>query len=71
MLLVCDQAEGLWAPGHERAETTAFLDALLELVASGVVARCVVVVRGDHLGRLAEHPGLAAVVASGLLLVPA
>jgi DNA-binding SARP family transcriptional activator/WD40 repeat protein len=70
VLLVCDQAEELWSPGYDRVETTAFLDATLELVASAVVARCVLVVRGDHLGRLAEHTGFAGAAAAGLLLVP-
>ena len=37
-------------------ERTAFLDAILGLIDDGIVVRCVVVVRGDHVGRLAEHP---------------
>jgi DNA-binding SARP family transcriptional activator/WD40 repeat protein len=56
VLLVCDQFEELWAPGIDPAERTAFLDAVAGLVDDGIVVRCVVVVRGDHVGRLAEHP---------------
>jgi DNA-binding SARP family transcriptional activator/WD40 repeat protein len=70
VLLVCDQFEQLWAPGAGAAERTAFLDALLGLLDDGVVARCVVVVRGDHIGRLAEHAPLAERVGAAVELVP-
>lgn len=56
VLLVCDQFEELWAPGIDQAERTAFLDAVAGLLDDGIVTRCVVVLRGDHVGRLAEHP---------------
>ena len=48
----------------------AFLDALLALLDDGIAARVVLVVRGDHLGRLSEHPELADRATDGLLLVP-
>lgn len=70
VLLVCDQLEELWAPATEPAERAAFLDAVLALLDDGVVVRVVAVVRGDHLGRLAEHPGLAERVAGAVVLVP-
>jgi WD40 repeat protein len=52
------------------AERTAFLDTVLGLLADGIVAHCVVVVRGDHVGLLAEHTALAEHVGSGVVLVP-
>ncbi len=70
VLLVCDQLEELWAPALEPAERAAFLDAVLALLDDGVAVRVVVVVRGDHLGRLAEHPGLAERIAGAVVLVP-
>src|SRR5215218_1514823 len=71
VLLVCDQFEELWAPRTDPAERTAFLDAVLGLLDDGIVTRCVVVVRGDHVGRLAEHPALAERVGNAFALVPA
>ena len=38
-LLVCDQFEELWAPGVEPVERTAFLDAIVGLIADGIVVR--------------------------------
>jgi DNA-binding SARP family transcriptional activator/WD40 repeat protein len=70
VVLVCDQFEELWAPGVAAGERTAVLDALLALMDDGVVVRCVVVVRGDSVGRLAEHPGFAERMGARLLLVP-
>ncbi|WP_456954890.1 nSTAND1 domain-containing NTPase [Geodermatophilus sp. SYSU D00867] len=70
VLLVCDQFEELWAAGVDPAERTAFLDAVLALLDDGFVARCVVVVRGDAVGRLAEHPGLVDRLGPALVLVP-
>jgi WD40 repeat protein len=43
---------------------------VLGLVADGVVARCVLVVRGDHVGRLAEHAATAEQIVGALELVP-
>src|SRR5829696_3636696 len=71
VLLVCDQFEELWAPRTDPVERTAFLDAVLGLLDDGIVTRCVVVVRGDHVGRLAEHPALAERVGNAFALVPA
>jgi DNA-binding SARP family transcriptional activator/WD40 repeat protein len=71
VLLVCDQFEQLWAPGTEPAERTAFLDAILGLLDDGVVVRCVLAVRGDHLGRLADHAALTERLGGALVLVPA
>ncbi|MGY1608920.1 nSTAND1 domain-containing NTPase [Geodermatophilus sp. SYSU D00700] len=70
VLLVCDQFEELWAPGVDPAERTAFLDTVLALLDDGAVARCVVVVRGDAVGRLAEHPGFVDRLGAALVLVP-
>ena len=71
VLLVVDQFEEVWAPGISSAERTAFLDTVLGLLDDDVVARCVVVVRGDHVGRLADHAALAERVGAALVLVPA
>nr|WP_239522027.1 BTAD domain-containing putative transcriptional regulator [Geodermatophilus sabuli] len=71
VLLVVDQAEELWAPGVDPVERDAFLDAVLGLLDDGIVVRCVVVLRGDHVGRLAEHAAFAARVDGRVLLVPA
>jgi WD40 repeat protein len=71
VLLVCDQFEELWAAGADPAERAAFLDAVLGLLDDGIVVRCVVVVRGDHVGRLAEHAGFAERLGAALVLVPA
>ena len=50
---------GAVVAGRRAAERTAFLDTVLGLLDDGVVVRCVLVVRGDHVGRLAEHPAFA------------
>ncbi len=71
VLLVVDQAEELWAPGTDAAERTAFLDALLGLLDDGVAARCVLVLRGDSVGRLAEHAAVSARLDGRVVLVPA
>lgn len=71
VVLVCDQTEELWAPGMDAAERTAFLDTVLGLVQDGVAVRCVLVLRADHVGRLAEHAAFAEVLGSALVLVPA
>ena len=55
VVLVCDQLEELWAPGVHQGERAAFLDTVLGLIDDGIVVRCVAAVRGDHVGRLAEH----------------
>ncbi|MGY1700690.1 nSTAND1 domain-containing NTPase [Geodermatophilus sp. SYSU D00766] len=70
VLLVCDQFEELWAPGVDAAERAAFLDTVLALLDDAVVARCVVVVRGDAVGRLAEHPGWVDRLGPAVVLVP-
>jgi hypothetical protein len=67
---VCDQLEELWAPGTDAAERIAFLDAVLGLIDDEVVVRCVAVVRGDHVGRLAEHAELTDRLGGALVLVP-
>ena len=70
VLLVCDQLEELWAAGVDPAERTAFLDTVLGLLDDGIVARCVAVLRGDHVGRLAEHAAFAERLGGALVLVP-
>jgi hypothetical protein len=71
VLLVCDQLEELWAPGADPAERMAYLDAVLGLIDDGIVVRCVVIVRGDHVGRLAEHAAFTERVGDAVTLVPA
>ena len=71
VFLVVDQFEELWAPGTDAAERTAFLDTVLGLIDDGIVVRCVAVVRGDHVGRLAEHAAFAERLRGALVLVPA
>ena len=71
VVLVVDQFEELWTAGAGAGERAAFADALLAMLADGVIARAVLVLRGDYLGRLAEHAELAARGAEGLVLVPA
>jgi DNA-binding SARP family transcriptional activator/WD40 repeat protein len=68
--LVVDQFEEIWTSGLDAGEREAFLAALLDLLDDGIAARVVVVVRGDHLGRMTEAPDLAEAVSSGLMLVP-
>jgi WD40 repeat protein len=70
VLLVVDQFEEVWAPGMDPGERHAFLDAVLGLIDDGVVVRCVVVVRGDHVGRLAEHAAFTERLGPAFALVP-
>jgi DNA-binding SARP family transcriptional activator/WD40 repeat protein len=70
VVLVCDQLEELWAPGVHPGERAAFLDTVLGMIDDGIVARCVVAVRGDHVGRLAEHAAFAERLGNAVVLVP-
>ncbi len=70
VMLVCDQLEQLWAADVAPGERAAFVDTVLGLLADNVVARCVLVVRGDHVGRLAEQPDVAHHLHGGLVMVP-
>jgi DNA-binding SARP family transcriptional activator len=70
VVLVCDQFEELWAPAVHAGERAAFLDSVLGLLDDRVAARCVVAVRGDHVGRLAEHAAFAERLGSAVVLVP-
>ena len=70
VLLVIDQFEQVWAPGTETAERAAFLDTVLGLLDDGLVERCVVIVRGDHVGRLADHARFGECAGGALVLVP-
>ena len=54
----------------DAAERTAFLDTVLGLLDDGIVVRCVVAVRGDHVGRLAEHAAFTERLGSAVVLVP-
>jgi DNA-binding SARP family transcriptional activator len=71
VFLVVDQFEELWAPGVDPGERAAFLDAILGLLDDGIVVRCVAVVRGDHVGRLAEHAAFIERLGAAIVLVPA
>ena len=68
--LIVDQFEQLWTAGTEARERVAFVDALLAMLDDGLLSCAVLVVRGDYLGRLAEHAELAGRTADGLVLVP-
>ena len=68
--LVVDQFEQLWTAGTEARERAAFVDAVLAMLDDGLLSCAVLVVRGDYLGRLAEHAELARRAADGLVLVP-
>ena len=68
--LIVDQFEQLWTAGVEDGERAAFVDAVLAMLDDGVLSCAVLVVRGDYLGRLAEHVELAGRAADGLVLVP-
>lgn len=69
-VLVIDQFEELWTGGVDAAERAAFLDTALGLLDDRVVERLVVVVRGDHVGRLADHARFAERATRELVLVP-
>jgi WD40 repeat protein len=69
-ILVVDQFEELWTTGSVPAERRAFLDTMLSLLDDGDIARLVVVLRADHLGRLAEHGRFAERTAREVVLVP-
>jgi DNA-binding SARP family transcriptional activator/WD40 repeat protein len=68
--LIVDQFEQLWTAGTEARERVAFVDAVLAMLDDGLLSCAVLVVRGDYLGRLAEHAELARRAADGLVLVP-
>jgi WD40 repeat protein len=68
--LVIDQFEELWTAGADATERAAFIDTLLSMLDDGLLSCVVLVVRGDYLGRLAEHVDLAGRAADGLVLVP-
>jgi DNA-binding SARP family transcriptional activator/WD40 repeat protein len=70
VVLVCDQFEELWAPRVDADERIVFLDTLLELLDGGRIVRCVAVLRGDHVGRLAEHAAFTERLDTALVLVP-
>ena len=70
VVLVCDQLEQLWSPETSSGERVAFLDTVLGLLQDDVAARVLLVVRGDHLGRLAEHADLAERMLGALVMVP-
>ena len=70
LVLVVDQLEQQWSAGTDPAERDAFIATLLGLLEEGTLARLVLVVRGDHIGRLAEQPGMAERMIGALELVP-
>ncbi|MGZ8742470.1 MAG: nSTAND1 domain-containing NTPase [Nocardioides sp.] len=70
VVLVVDQLEQQWSSETDPGERTAFLDSVLGLVAEGRVARCVLVIRADYIGLLAEHRGMAGRMVRCLELVP-
>ena len=70
VVLVCDQLEQLWSADISAGERAAFLDTVLGLLSDDVVTRCVLVVRGDHVGRLAEHADLGQELHGALVMVP-
>ena len=70
VVLVVDQLEQQWSSDVDQGERTAFLDSVLGLVAEGRVGRCILVIRGDYIGLLAEHRGMAERMVRCLELVP-
>ena len=70
VVLVVDQLEQQWSTETDPGERTAFLDSVLGLVAEGHVGRCILVIRADHIGLLAEHRGMAGRMVGCLELVP-
>lgn len=70
VVLVVDQLEQQWSTETDPAERDAFIATLLGLVEEGTVARLVLVVRGDHIARLAEQAGMAERMIGALELVP-
>ena len=67
-LVVVDPLEELWTACRDERERRGFADRLLELAGQRDVA-VVACMRSDFLGRVAEHPGLAAAIGNGTLLV--
>ena len=63
-------ARGTLGAGVDPAERAAFLDAVLGLIDDGIVVRCVAVLRGDHVGRLAEHAAFTERLGGAMVLVP-
>ena len=70
VVLVVDQLEQQWSTETDPGERTAFLDSVLGLIADGRVGRCILVIRADHIGLLAEHRGMAQRMMRSLQLVP-
>lgn len=70
VVLVVDQLEQQWSTETDPAERAAFIATLLGLLEEGTVARLVLVVRGDHIARLAEQADMAERMVGGLALVP-
>jgi len=69
-LLVVDQLEELWTLCQDEGERAAFLDAIAELITDPAsTTTAAVAIRADWIGALAEHPALAAPVATGTVLV--
>ena len=67
-LVVVDPLEELWTACRDERERLGFADRLVELAGQRDVA-VVACMRSDFLGRVAEHPGLAAAIGNGTLLV--
>lgn len=70
ILLVVDQLEECWTACDDPGERTAFLDAITELATQqDPPVTLVAAVRADHAGSVAEHPGLAQVMAGRAVFV--
>lgn len=67
-VLVVDQLEEVWTACDDEREREGFLDALAG-IAHETDTRVVLVVRGDHFARLADHAALASLVRDATLLV--
>ncbi len=69
-VLVIDQLEECWTACSDPQERLAFLDAITELVTGADASvTLVLAARADHAGSIATHPGLAALLAGGVILV--
>ena len=68
-VLFVDQFEETFTLCHDPVERSAFFDGLVTLLEERERALVVIALRADYLDRVAEHPGLASLVAGNEVLV--
>lgn len=69
VILVVDQLEEIWTVCDDSAERSDFLDDLADALDRGSPITLVLACRSDHVGRLADHTRLAALLPAAALLV--